>query len=366
MTPIVQAQLTAYSEDFESLDPNDIDALSNAGWLVFGNVSDGSGNYLYGYGPFPAPNGGSGVENGFSRLVTGQGGPDQGDVSLNTFNDYQNADHNNPDRIIEANIYREQFIGAVDLGTTWRFGFECKASSDFGPEPPSTTMAFIKVLDSVGGSYELLAFETFVTTDIPDTWGGGFVDITINPAWFGQLLQIGFLNTSQQFSPTGIIYDNLGFDVVTANAFVAPSSFNVFRGILVSGTLADVAQSDNMYMTFNPGFTVNSSEAPVWVEFQGNVGTGGGDFDLTVESQAGTPGLTYTVEMWNFNNNRYDVVGVTGESFNVDSVETYPIDPVNQVSGSGEVETRIGWRKTGFTINYPWVPKLDQIGWAPQ
>ena len=49
-------QISSYNEDFESLDITSTTCLGDAGWLVFGNVFDGGGNYLYGYGPFPAPN----------------------------------------------------------------------------------------------------------------------------------------------------------------------------------------------------------------------------------------------------------------------------------------------------------------------
>jgi hypothetical protein len=363
--PAAHGQIAAFVENFESLDPDDSDALGNAGWLVAGNIYlNGVWQYTYnpcGVWPCPAPNDGG----AFCQLATGEGGPDQGQIVLNTFNDYLNTDsHNNPEITIESNVYREWFIGADDLGQTWRLTFDFKASDKFGPAPPSTASAFVKVLDFVGGTFDLLAFPQFDTTDAPITWGSGSIELTIDPAWEGQLIQIGFLNTSQEYSPTGIFYDNIVFDISSPGTFVPPSSFNMFRGVLIAGALDDVLESDNIRMRFNPGFVINSSEAPVWVEFQGNVG-GSGDFDLTVESQAGTPGLNYTVEMWNFNTNSYDVVGVSDESFNNDTVESYPIVPQDHVSSSGDVETRIGWRKIGFTINFPWETRLDQIGWAP-
>jgi hypothetical protein len=57
--------------------------LNNAGWLIFGNVFDSGGGYKFGYGAFPAPNGGQ----GFSALVLGQGGPSQGATRLSVYND---------------------------------------------------------------------------------------------------------------------------------------------------------------------------------------------------------------------------------------------------------------------------------------
>ena len=67
----VAAALTAFNQDFEGLVQADPDALNLDGWLVFGNVTNGFGEFQYGYGPFPAPNDGA----AFSGVATGEGGP---------------------------------------------------------------------------------------------------------------------------------------------------------------------------------------------------------------------------------------------------------------------------------------------------
>ena len=53
------ADLVPYSQDFEGLVQSDIAALANDGWQVFGNVFTPGGDYIYGYGPFGAPNDGA-------------------------------------------------------------------------------------------------------------------------------------------------------------------------------------------------------------------------------------------------------------------------------------------------------------------
>ena len=202
-----KADLTAYSQDFEGMTVSDGDALANDGWKVFGNVFDGGGGYQYGYGVFDAPNG----TGGFSELASGEGGAEQGNNQLNIFNDYNNADHaNNPTWTIESNVFQEQVIGSADLGTTWQFLFDYKASADAGPESPSTAAAFFKVLDPNAG-FSLVAFPTFDTTTAPTTWGTGSIDITIDSGWEGNILQFGFINTSVNFSDTGVFYDNINF-----------------------------------------------------------------------------------------------------------------------------------------------------------
>ncbi len=141
--------------------------------------------------------------------------------------------------------------------------------------------------------------------------------------------------------------------------FVPPAVYTVFRGREIEGTLDHFFASDDFRARYQPSFTLNSSEAPVWLIFDANAPSA---VDFQVESNAGTPGLTYTVEAWNWVADAYDVIGVQEETFNIDTVETFPIDAPN-INGNGDVRSRVGWRKTGFTLNYPWEVRIDQVGW---
>ena len=111
---------------------------------------------------------------------------------------------------------------------------------------------------------------------------------------------------------------------------------------------------------YNPGFTINNEEAPVWLIFDG---VAAGAVSFRVESNAGTPGLTYTVEAFNWASGMYDIIDTMDESFNTDSVDTFPIVPADHIDAGGEVRGRVGWRQTGFTINFPWEVRVDQTGW---
>jgi len=54
LASVASAGLTCYSQNFEGMNQADPAALSNDGWLVFGNVFGLDWNYWYVYGPFPA------------------------------------------------------------------------------------------------------------------------------------------------------------------------------------------------------------------------------------------------------------------------------------------------------------------------
>jgi hypothetical protein len=249
------ADLAPYSQDFEGLNQPDPGALAADGWSVFGNVFSPDGTvYYYGYGPYPAPNGGP----AFSGIDVGQGGPAQGAQQLVVYNDYNNWDHNNG-FLIEANVYQQQDIGAADVGNTWLFEFDAKRGNI---QPNTTALAFIKTLDPNAG-WALTNFITVDMTNVPETWGSYTLSIFIDPGLVGQVLQIGFLNTTTYYTPSGIFYDNINFDLAPLNVNIDikpgsfPNSINPFgRGLIPVAILGsevfDVSAIDVTTLRFGP------------------------------------------------------------------------------------------------------------------
>jgi hypothetical protein len=185
-------------------------ALADDGWVVFGNVFDGvTGRYRYGYGAFPAPNGG---DPGFSHIDTGQGGPEQGAQQLAIFSDYNNMDHANGD-LIESNVFRERRVTAEDVGNTITFSFDAKRGNINDPADPlcpctSTAAAFIKTLNPAAGFATTNLVEE-ETTEIPDTWDRYTLTLAIDAGLEGQLLQVGFTTDATLYQPSAIFYDNI-------------------------------------------------------------------------------------------------------------------------------------------------------------
>ena len=226
MVGSAQADLASYSQDFEGMDtaasgtgPTN---LSDDGWLIngigwVGNVGDFS-TFDYFYGNFPANNTAGTM---FSGIVDGQGGASQGNRHLNVYSDYNNADaHSNGTHWVETRIFQEQTIGAADLGMDYNLSFDYKrnfenGTDDFGPSGTTQTFAYVRVLDSIGGSFATLEEQTFETTGAGlSTWNGGSVDFNINAAYNGQLLQFGMITQAEDGFGSGVLYDNVGFNAV--------------------------------------------------------------------------------------------------------------------------------------------------------
>jgi hypothetical protein len=223
------AALTPYTQNFEGLVITSPTALSGDGWVVYGNVFTPGNVYIYGYGPFPAPNGG----NAFSDIDTGQGGATQGTQQLSIYSDYNNVDHANGNWI-ESNVYREQAITAGDVDGYWIFQFDAKLGNLVAP---STAFAFIKTLNPAAG-YATTNFKPLDTTSLPTTWHTYEIGILITPDLVGQLLQFGFANKATGYVSSGVFYDNVvwhrpsvGVGGTVARALdLRPAAPSPFRG----------------------------------------------------------------------------------------------------------------------------------------
>lgn len=197
---LAHAAISAYTQNFEGLVITSPTALSGDGWVVYGNVYTPGNVYMYGYGPFPAPNGG----NAFSDIDTGQGGATQGLQQLSIYSDYNNGDHA-LGNWIESNVYREQTIVAGDVNGYWTFQFDAKLGNLVAP---STAFAFIKTLNPAAG-YATTNFRPLETTHLPSTWRTYEIGILITPDLVGQLIQFGFANKATGYVSSGVFYDNI-------------------------------------------------------------------------------------------------------------------------------------------------------------
>jgi hypothetical protein len=208
---VCEAPACIYEQNFNQLDKAAGDALSADGWLVFGNVFDSGGGFLFGYGPFGAPNGGP----GFSAIVDDQGGPDQEPQQLSIYNNYDccqpSNGHFNGTDLSQALVFQEiNPIPGTLIGQVITFVFDAK-NGDI--QPPTTAQAYIQTLDpSIG--FAQTNFIPLDMTNIGPDWGTYSISIDLSdPALEGQILQFGFSSTASNFTPSQNVYDNVKFGV---------------------------------------------------------------------------------------------------------------------------------------------------------
>lgn len=195
---------TSWSTDFESYTTGDVEDF------VIGNIVNAGAGWFP--GSFGAP---GDYNNGYSAIVA-EGSPAQGSQQLSVFSDYNGwSPFSTAGTTIQAFVYRDVgLIDASDVGTTLTFSFDAKLGN---LAAPSQADAFMKVLDSVGGTYNEFVNVSFDSdAGLGTEWSTQSVSFLVDASLVGQLLQIGFTNTATDWGPSGVVYDNLSVGEVSA------------------------------------------------------------------------------------------------------------------------------------------------------
>ena len=223
--PTSSAALTTYTQNFEGMTPNQgfsdptipfVNDLEADGWQIYGIVynenpyNNPSASIFAQYGAFPAANGndGMGSNGSIQGVADGQGGASQGTRVLSKYSDYNNE--NQLTGYVSASTYQEQVIGAGDVGNTWKFSYDAKIGDLTGD---SSAFAYMLALDFGGGG------ESFVSNDstgLPFDWMRYSLELLITQEMVGDTLSFGFGAVSTNYTPSGVFYDNLEFDQVSA------------------------------------------------------------------------------------------------------------------------------------------------------
>ena len=180
------------------------------------------------------------------------GGAFQGAQAMNIYSDYGNGDHANG-MLIDALVFQEQEIGAANVGQTWRMRFDQLQS------PPNNVGN-----DDDEGLHQgpqalgLLLRGAVPERDrhhghLPERLVLAALDVTIDPAWAGELMQFGFASVATNYEDSGRYYDNIDWAEI-ANPGIGrvvclgnPSSTG--SGALLTATGSAVAADNDLTLT---------------------------------------------------------------------------------------------------------------------
>ena len=199
-------------------------------------------------------------------------------------------------------------------------------------------------------------------------------------------VQVGWFDTypnddSTSFNGTWSNYPNLPSGTLIVNdinrglfvldpsqATVRPmvtDSFNVFRGVVLGGNNGSLATIDGIALEVRNGVVTNPSEAPVNVTFDGTAPwQHASKMRVTLTGWASTPGLTRTVEMFDWVANGYVVVSVDPSSMSPGTLDVQLTNPDRFIQpGTRKVRERVTARVTSPVLSGGWSYSFDQVGW---
>jgi hypothetical protein len=189
------------TDDFESYAiPAGPTGDAGTPWLVGGEVFDPFGGFLFNFFAFPAPH----ATGAFSNI-----GTDGTNQFMEIFSNYDPvlerfAPTNN---IVNAFFFQETNIGPADLGNTFTFEFDTRnINADFSSPELISYNAFVRVFTP---DFSMLLVDQQIPVGTSAAFATQSIDVLIDPAWDGFVLQYGFISSSTGGVPTAIALDNV-------------------------------------------------------------------------------------------------------------------------------------------------------------
>ncbi|MCH8978617.1 MAG: glycoside hydrolase family 18 protein [Armatimonadetes bacterium] len=145
-----------------------------------------------------------------------------------------------------------------------------------------------------------------------------------------------------------------------------PESVSIVRGVLAGGGLSDLFFSDDARLDVRAGITLFAGESPLQIEVEGHSPVEApSELRFTLESSANTPGLTQTIELFNYDTSSYEEVDLSVPGAFDGVVEVVvTTNPERFVqAGTRTMRAKVVYQRVGLTLLWPWSAKLDQAAW---
>lgn len=142
-----------------------------------------------------------------------------------------------------------------------------------------------------------------------------------------------------------------------------PANMTLVRGILLSGSVADLIYSDDIRVLLRPGVVLSSSERPIQLTINSNTApTNPQMISITVESSANQPNVRQYVDAFNFVSSTWVQVdsrtlAMSDQSISLPLPSPYP----RFVSSSGVMRIRLSYIPAGPILAYPWQVRVDEM-----
>jgi hypothetical protein len=159
----------------------------------------------------------------------------------------------------------------------------------------------------------------------------------------------------------------LSFNLAPLTEGYVPENFSLPRGILMSGNLQSLFNSDDNRLEIRPGFVLNQSEPPVQLVVESTARTDTiARLQFRLEARVNTQNISQSIQLFNFQTNSYETVDTRPATLTDSIVD---IDITTNASrfvqpGTNLIRARITYISSGLVLIYPWLVGIDQTVWT--
>jgi len=234
---------------------------------------------------------------------------------------------------------------------------------DFGTAPPVHSDPLIETGDTVQWVWDSGVHSTTSAAGQAESWNSGLKNSGTFDKTFTAPGSYGYYCSLHGLDLGGGMVSGMSGRVFVANTFF-PTTAQLVRGLLVSGSVADVSTSDDVYLTVKRGPTANGSEAPIQVVFT-TTSTVLNPQVLAVKLEDGvnTTGLTRKTEFFNYQTGLFEIVDQSAAS-TTDKVNLFVVTgtPSRFVeSQTGQVKVKTSYFATGPVSVAAYRARFDRV-----
>ena len=215
---------------------------------------------------------------------------------------------------------------------------------------------FIQVGTTPGGS-DVMAAKLLV----PDTNTSTFSGLSLIP---GITYYMTGTYTNGNGPSTGASNTTVVSTTFSFGSSLNPTGSTINRGLALSGNLASLYSVDANYLKVRAGPTLNTTEGPITVFFNGLAPTQTASaLGVKIVGQANTPGLTQGVDMFDYVANAWVSLDTRAATHGSNGTVIVTVASPNRFiqTGTRTILARLTYKQSGPTLIYPWGSSTDQV-----
>ncbi len=146
-----------------------------------------------------------------------------------------------------------------------------------------------------------------------------------------------------------------------------PNAFSLLRGLLLSGDLSSMFDSDDDSVVARPWFVLSTVEAPIQIVIEGTATTGSPlELGFLLESRVSILNITQKIELFNYGTGTWEQVDFRFGKMSDSIVHVLiPVNPSRFINAATlEMKAKVSFKEAGAILSYPWSAGIDRANFT--